>query len=209
MLRGKNSRKILAAVVLVLTSTIATLLSRKYDLGPARPSPEFRTLGPKTASIQIYEYTDFACPACRAAQEQVTAMRKVYPDSVRVHFKHYPLITMHPWSLHAAAYADCAGEQGKFEEYAKLLFENQEKWSQSKEEPVEFAEYVKALDLDQAAFRKCAEDPATARRVQLDISEGDLRGVDGTPTFFINGKRAVGGLQFLEQVKHFDALLKK
>jgi len=205
----KNARKIFAAAALVFVSTLATLLCRQYGLGPARPSPDFRAFGPKNARIQIYEYTDFSCPACRLAETHITAMLKIYPDSVRVNFKHLPMLSMHPWSLHAAAYADCAGQQGKFGEYAALLFENQEKWSQSKEEPAEFAAYVKALNLDVAAFRKCADDPATARRVELDIAEGTLKGVGATPTFFINGKRAVGTLQFLDQVKHFDNLLKQ
>ncbi len=209
MLNRKTARKVFAAAALVFASTLATLLCRQYDLGPARPAPSFRTFGPENAKIQIYEYTDFSCPACRVAENHVTATLKVYPGSVRVIFKHYPLVSIHPWSLHAAAYADCAGKQGKFGEYASLLFENQEKWSQSKEEPVEFAEYVKALGLDQAAFRKCADDPATARLVELDIAEGNLKGVGATPTFFVNGKRTVGGQQFLEEVKHFDNLLKE
>ena len=209
MLNRNTARKIFAAAALIFASTLVTLLCRQYDLGPARPAPAFRTFGPETARIQIYEHTDFACPACRAAEANIKAMLKIYPDSVRVIFKHYPLVSMHPWSLHAAAYADCAGQQGKFAEYAGLLFENQEKWSQSKEEPAAFAEYVKALNLDPAVFRKCADDPATARRVEMDIAEGNLKGVGATPTFFINGKRAVGGPQFLDQVKYFDNLLKK
>jgi protein-disulfide isomerase len=208
MLSRKTARKIFAAAALVFFSTLATLMCRQYDLAPARPSPEFRTFGPKNARIQIYEHTDFACPACRAAEPHVKAILKIYPESVRVSFKHYPLLTVHPWSLHAAAYADCAGAQGKFSEYADLLFENQEKWSQSKEEPAEFAEYAKALDLDLVAFRKCADDPATSRRVEMDISEGNLKGVDATPTFLINGKRAVGAQQMLDQVKLFDNFLK-
>jgi protein-disulfide isomerase len=209
MLNRNTVRKIFAAAALIFASTLATLLCRQYNLGPARPAPDFRTFGPEAATIEIYEYTDFSCPACRTADGHVAATRRVYPDAVRVIFKHYPLVGIHPWSLHAAAYADCAGQQDRFSEYAGLLFENQEKWSQSKEEPAEFAEYAKALNLDPAAFRKCADDPATARRVELDIAEGDLKGVSATPTFFINGKRIVGGQQFLEEVKRFDNLLKK
>ena len=200
--------KIIAAAALILVTTLATFLSRRYDLGPARPAPSFRAFGPETAKIRIEEYTDLSCPACRVAHAQMTELLEIYRDSIRLDFKHHPLLGLHPWALHAAVYADCAGEQGRFEEYVAMLFANQEQWSHSEEEPAEFAEYVKELGLDAVAFRKCADDPATARRVEMDIAESRRKNVDATPTFFINGKRAVGGLQLLEQARRFDNLLK-
>ncbi|OGS08848.1 MAG: hypothetical protein A2270_00070 [Elusimicrobia bacterium RIFOXYA12_FULL_51_18] len=205
----KTARKILISIMLAFAATLLTLLCRQFSIGPARPSPAWRTFGPQTAKIQIYEYTDFACPACRAAEGDMKNVIKLYQDSVRVNFKHYPLSTIHPWSFHAAAYADCAGKQGKFIEYAALLFENQEKWARTKDKPKEFSEFAKKLKLDVPALEACTEEQDTIRQVQLDVAEGDLRGVNATPTFIINGKRAVGGTQFLEQVKNFDNLLKK
>ena len=203
------ARKIFIAALLVFTVTLAVLLSRHFNLAPARPSPDFRTFGPQNAPIQIYEYTDFACPACRTAEEYVINILKIYKGSVRVNFKHYPLSLTHPWSFLAASYADCAGAQGKFMEYAALLFESQESWARTKNKPPQFAAFAAELKLDVPALETCAGDTGTARRIKLDISEGDIRGVSATPTFFINGKRAVGGTQFLEQVKNFDNLLKK
>ena len=203
------ARKIFAAALLVFTATITVLLCRQFSLAPARPSPDFRAFGPRNAPIQIYEYTDLACPACRAADGHVKKILEVYNGAVRVNFKHYPLSTIHPWSFMAASYADCAGAQGKFREYASILFETQEKWSQAKEKPPEFAEAAARLKLDLAALEACAAGVGTARGVKLDISEGDIRGVNATPTFFINGRRAVGGSQFLDQAKNFDNLLKK
>lgn len=201
------ARKIFIAALLVFGATTAVLLSRQLNLAPARPSPDFRAFGPKDAPIRIYEFTDFACPACRVAEEHLVKVLEVYKGSVRVDFKHYPLSTIHPWSFLAASYADCAGEQGKFKEYAALLFENQEKWAQAKERPGEFAAFAARLELDIPALEACAADLGTARRVKLDAAEGDLRGVNATPSFFINGKRAVGGAQFLDQAKNFDNLL--
>jgi protein-disulfide isomerase len=209
MMSRETARKSFAAVALVFVATMATLACRQFNLVPDRPSPAFRGFGPPAARIQIYEYTDFACPACGAAEEQVRAVLKLYPDSVRVNFKHYPLTGIHPWSFQAASYADCAGAQGKFMDYAGLLFGNQEKWAPAKEKPAQFTEYAKALSLDMPALEKCLQDPETARRVRMDVSEGDLKRVSATPTFFINGRMAVGGGQFLEAAKRFDNLLKK
>lgn len=202
------ARKIFIAALLVFVSTIAVLLSRQLNLAPARPSPDFRAFGPNDAPIRIYEFTDFACPACKAAEAHVLKALEIYKGSVRIDFKHYPLMTIHPWSFMAASYADCAGKQGKFMEYAALLFESQEKWGRIKEKPAEFAGFAARLKLDLPALETCAADPGTARRVKLDMAEGDLRGVNATPTFFINGKRVVGPAQFLDQLKRFDIIIK-
>ncbi|HBB67888.1 MAG TPA: hypothetical protein DCZ93_11450 [Elusimicrobia bacterium] len=202
-----TARKIFIALLLVFAATLTTLLCRQFSVGPARSSPAFRAFGPETAKIRIYEYTDFACPHCRLTDAHVNKMLELYKGSVRLDFKHYPLTSIHPWSFTAAAYADCAGGQGKFREYADLLFEGQEQWARSKDKPREFTEYARRLKLDMPALEKCAEDPVTLRRIRLDSAEGDLRGVDATPTFFINGKRAVGPAQLLEHVRKLDNLL--
>ena len=208
MIDRKTARLLTLAGMIVFVSTIAVLLARQFNLGPVRPAPDFRTFGPPAAPVQIYEYTDFACPACRHAAVKIDEMMKIYGPGLRVSFKHYPLMDIHPWSLHAAAYADCAGAQGKFKEYAELLFENQGSWAQSKEKPKEFETYAAQLKLDWPGMQTCADAPETIKRLKLDIAEADMKGVNATPTFFINGKRAVGGGQLLDQARKFDNLLR-
>jgi protein-disulfide isomerase len=208
MIDRKNARLLALAGIIIFVSTIAVLMARQLNLGPARPSPDFRTFGPATAVVQIVEYTDFACPACRHAAVKIEEMLKIYGPGLRVSFKHYPLLNIHPWSFQAAAYADCAGEQGKFKEYGSLLFENQEKWAQAKEKPVQFEAYAVQLGLDWPKMQACGDAPETIRRVKLDLAEAELKGVNATPTFFINGKRAVGGGQLVDQARKFDNLLR-
>ena len=202
-----TARKGLIAVLLVFASTMAVLLLRQSNLAPSRPSPDFRAFGPKDAPIQIYEYTDLSCPACRSAEAHITQSLQLYKGAVRVNFKHYPLSVIHPWSFMAASYADCAGAQGKFKEYAGLLFENQGTWAQSKEKPKDFEIYAARLKLDWPEMQACADAPETVKRLKLDIAEADMKGVNATPTFFINGKRAVGGGQLVDQARKFDNLL--
>jgi len=209
MIDQKKSRLAAIGAALVFAATIAVLLARQFNLGPERPAPDFRTFGPADAPVQIHEYTDFACPACRGAAGLLEEMIKVYGPGLRIHFKHYPLMNIHPWSLHAAAYADCAGAQGKFKEYAALLFEGQQHWAEAKEEPKQFAEYAAKIGLDLDALRVCANDPETLKTIKLEIAEADMKGVSATPTFFINGKRAVGSGQLLDQARKFDSVLRK
>lgn len=209
MIQRNNARLLALAGMIIFVSTIGVLLARQFSIGPVRPSPAFRTFGPANAPVQIFEYTDFACPACRGAAGKIEEMQKIYGDGLRVSFKHYPLLNIHPWSQHAAAYADCAGAQGKFKEYAALLFENQEKWAQAKSEPWEFKTYAEQLKLDWPAMQACSIAPETVKTIKLDIAEADMKGVNATPTFFVNGKRAVGSGQLLDQAMKFDNLMRK
>lgn len=205
----KKPRLIAVAAGLIFASTLAVLLARQFTSAPDRAAPDYRNFGPADAPVQIQEYTDFACPACRHAAGKIDELLRVFDGGLRVTFKHYPLLNIHPWSLHAAAFADCAGEQGKFKEYAALLFAGQEKWATVKDTPKEFELYARQLKLDWPAMKACSEDQKTLRRLQVEIAEGDLRGVSATPTFFVNGKRAVGSSQLLDQAMKFDNILRK
>lgn len=209
MIDQKNARLAALAFTLIFVSTIAVLMARQFNIGPERPAPAFRTFGPADAPVQIYEYTDFSCPACRMATLKVEEMMKVFGAGMRVSFKHYPLVNIHPWSATAAAYADCAGEQGKFRDYADMLFASQANWGQAKEQPKEFEIFAKQLKLDWPAMQACSRSQETLRRISLDVAEGDMKGVNATPTFFVNGKRAVGGGQLIDQAMKFDNLMRK
>ena len=207
MISRAKARLAALAGAVIFTATVGVLLARQFSLGPARPAPAFRTFGPASAMVQITEYSDYACGACRAAAGAAENMLKVYGPDVRLELKHYPLVNIHPWSLDAAAYADCAGEQGKFKEYAAKLFESQEKWGRAKEKPEEFEAFARGLNLDWPAMQACAAAPAALKRVKLEMAEAEMRGVSATPTFFINGKRAVGPAQFAEAVRRLDGII--
>lgn len=208
MITKANARLTALAGAVVFIAAVGVLLARQLSLGPARPAPGFRTFGPANALVQITEYSDYACGACRTATAAAEDMLKVYGSDVRLELKHYPLVNIHPWSLDAAAYADCAGEQGKFKEYSARLFEGQEKWGDAKEKPKEFEAFASGLELDWPKMQTCAAAPETLKRIKLDMAEAEMKGVNATPTFFINGKRAVGPAQFAEALRKFDTIIK-
>lgn len=204
----ENARRVALALALIFISTVTVLTARQLNLVPARPAPEFRAVGPANAPIEIVEYTDLACPACGYAAGIVENLLKVYDGKLRLTFRHYPLVRIHPWSRRAAELSDCAGQQARFREYSALLFESQQAWAQAKEEPKEFELSAQKLKLDWPAMKACAETQAVQRAVTLDMAEGRIRGVNATPTFFINGKRVVGGGQLLDHARNFDNLLR-
>lgn len=203
----KKILRYLAAASVVIVLTLAVLLARQLDLGPERPSPSFRTLGDRTAKVHFMEYTDFACPSCKLANEHLHKILELYPGKIRVSLKHYPLTKIHKWSVEAAAAADCAGKEGKFWPYAGILFDKQARWSVSKDSPrPEFISIAARLGIETNSFRSCVEDPETLKEIRLDMAEGDSRKITATPTIFMNRKRIVGAGQLVEASKLLDNL---
>lgn len=199
-------RYITAASFLIFVLTLTTLLGRYFRLGPQRPAPSFRTIGDTTARVHFQEFTDFACPSCAYAHRQLHRIVKLYPGKIRMSFKHYPLGGIHAPSFDAAVSADCAGRQGKFWEYADILFEKQN-WFTFKDPSQKFVSMAGELGLDVKLFESCRNDISVIKKVRLDMAEGNARGINATPTFFMNRKRIVGARQLIEAVKRLDKIV--
>jgi protein-disulfide isomerase len=143
--------------------------------------------GPVNAPIKLLEYGDYECPFCGQAYPIVKAIQQELGASLCFAFRNFPLSTMHPHAEHAAEAAEAAGTQGRFWEMHDLLFENQNAL-----EDEDLARYAAVLGLD--ARRLIAEilSGVHSQRVREDFRSGIRGGVNGTPTFFINGVRYDG-----------------
>jgi protein-disulfide isomerase len=143
--------------------------------------------GAATAPVTLVEYGDYECPYCGEAYPIVKALQKRLGDKVRFVFRNFPLAEAHPHAEHAAEAAEAAGAQGKFWEMHDLLYENQDAL-----EDADLALYAKALHLDVPRFVKEMEGHDHFDRIRADFSSGVRSGVNGTPSFFINGVRHDG-----------------
>lgn len=143
--------------------------------------------GSKDAPVTLVEYGDYECPYCGEAYPIVKALQKRLGKELRLAFRNFPLAEAHPHAEHAAEAAEAAGAQGKFWEMHDLLYENQDAL-----EDEDLVRYAKALRLDVPRFVKEMESRLYAERVRTDFSSGARSGVNGTPTFFINGARHDG-----------------
>jgi len=144
-------------------------------------------LGDAKAPVTLVEYGDYECPHCGAAYPIVKdALRRAGKD-VRFVFRNFPLSEMHPHAFRAAEAAEAAAAQGEFWPMHDLLFENQDAL-----EPTNLAEYAKRLGLDSHRFTAELRDGTHAAKVRSDFSSGVRSGVNGTPTFFIQGTRLDG-----------------
>ena len=133
--------------------------------------------------MEIVEYADFGCPACRAwhnsgIREQVLA---TYGDQVRFVWRDFPVIT--PQSPKAAEAGHCAGRQDKFWEYHDLVYESGAGLSVSL-----LKQYADQLELDRTAFDQCLDQGLMARKVQANDQQARALGLRGTPGFTLNGR---------------------
>ena len=140
--------------------------------------------GKKNAPVVLVEYGDFECPYCRQAYPIVKDVQEIEGNKLKFVFRNFPLSETHPHALHAAYAAEASAKQGKFWEMHDLLFENQEAL-----EDHDLFSYAKKLNINLRQFDKDMKSEKTAKDVGNDFLSGVKSGVNGTPTFFINGIR--------------------
>jgi len=184
---------VLGIAVFALLRTGGTAPAAAAGAPPTVVDDGFRgyTLGQGTAAVEITEYLDFECPVCASfATIQMPTIKEqlINTGRVRWRYRDYPL-PIHKYSRFAAHAAQCAGAQGKFFEMHDQLFIHHQ-WAQTGKDPSDlFRGFAQAAGVDVKAYDACMEAGRYAQRVEFSRQEGDQRLVDGTPTFFANGKK--------------------
>lgn len=139
--------------------------------------------GNANATVTVMEFADIQCPACKAAHDRVTApLIAQYGNQIRFDFKHFPLRSIHPYAMEAAMAAECAADQGKFWEFIDLAYANQSALKSSA-----IREWGAELTLDADLFDRCIRSSIKEDAVLADFKEGEGRGVQGTPSYFVAG----------------------
>ena len=143
--------------------------------------------GPPDAPLTLVEYGDYQCPYCGAAYPVVKRLQKTLGKKLRFVFRNFPLTQVHPHALIAAQAAEAAALQGKFWEMHDLLFEEQHLL---KPEIIPLWAERTGFNLEQ--FGNDIEQEVVEKRIKEDRQSGIRSGVNGTPTFYINGTRYDG-----------------
>jgi len=143
--------------------------------------------GPADAPLTLVEYGDYQCPYCGAAYPVVKRLQKTLGKKLRFVFRNFPLTQAHPYALIAAEAAEAAALQGKFWEMHDLLFEEQIFL-----EPNIISSWAKRIGLSLEKFGNDIKQGVVENRIKEDRQSGIRSGVNGTPTFFINGTRYDG-----------------
>jgi len=140
--------------------------------------------GPADAAVTLVEYGDYECPYCGAAYPIVKEVQARMGERLRFVFRNFPISTSHPHAEHAAEAAEAAGVQGSFWAMHDLLYENQQHLSDE-----DLRAYGQQLGLDAERFDQELAEHVHAERVREDFMSGVRSGVNGTPTFYIDGVR--------------------
>jgi protein-disulfide isomerase len=139
------------------------------------------------APLTLVEYGDFECPYCGMAYPIVKQVEEELGDELRVVFRHFPLKEQHPHALHAAQAAEAAAEQGRFWKMHDVIFEHQNAL-----EDQDLIGYARDIGIDAVPVARALEDARHEKIVRDHFRGGVKSGVNGTPTFFINGTRFDG-----------------
>ncbi len=150
------------------------------------------TTGNPDAKVVIVEYSDYQCPYCRRAHmELFNRLMQEYGDKIKFVYKQFPLTSIHPWAMKASIGMMCIHKYHpkKYWDAHDRLFQRQQQINPNNIRDV-FLQIVKELQLDENKVMQCFDKEETRAIVQADIQEGMSVGVQGTPTFFVNGRRA-------------------
>jgi protein-disulfide isomerase len=147
--------------------------------------------GPENAEVTLVEYGDYECPYCGQAYPIVKQIQKQFGKRLRFVFRDFPLSQMHPHAEAAAEVAEFAGAQGKFWEMHDQLYVNQKRLGESL-----YLSLGEEIGLVATAMRQALKEGTFKARVRADFLSGVRSGVNGTPTFFINGHRHDGSFDF-------------
>ena len=169
---------IIGLAVLIFTRPTPVVAIPKETLVPK----DAHTKGNPDARDYLVEFSDFQCPACSAFAPTVQKLTDTYKNRLLFAYRHFPL-PKHPYAKTAAYAAEAAGLQGKFWEAEKILFANQNLFSD------EFfsTEFAKLVQLDQAQFANDMTKETVKKTVEMDASAAQLLNLPGTPSFFLNG----------------------
>lgn len=202
------------AVILV----IAGAIGRLFWYGATRPTvptSELLTVasddwvkGNKEGTVTLVEYLDFECEACGAYYPVVKRLSEEYKDRVKFVVRYFPL-PGHQNSMTSASAVEAAGKQGKYWEMHDIVFENQRDWGEKQNATPEIFEgYAKQLGLNFTKFQQDVTSQEVKNRIERDKNTGTKLGIQGTPTFFLNGKKIENPRGYEEFKKMLDDALK-
>lgn len=144
--------------------------------------------GERTAPAVLIEYGDFQCPACATYESVLQQLSDELGPDLAIVFRHFPLKQIHSNAEAASIASVAADKQGAFWAYHDLLYDRQNDWAQLPNTKATFEGYATELGLNLEQFQADVKDSASKQRVNTDIASGDRAEVQGTPTFFLNGK---------------------
>lgn len=159
--------------------------------------------GASNPSITLVEYGDYQCPACSAYHKIVERLTEEAGDNLTFVYRHFPLSRIHSNAEIAAYSAEAAARQDKFWDMHNMIYENQSEWANQPSAKEIFEGYATILGLDLEKFKQDRDSEEVRNKVEADFESGVASRVNGTPTFYLNGKKIdnpQGYTQFMDLI---------
>lgn len=189
---------VIIGAVLVLALGAGALMFRSSQPQTQSPTPTPALSSNNSAAtpltptskgiVTLEEFGDYQCPPCGIVHPMIKKVKSEFGSSVRLIFYHYPLTQVHKNALDAAHAAVAAGQQGRFWEMHDLLYESQKEWAEAPNLRPYAVGFASKLGLDVARFTREMDSPQVDAAVQADVQRANSRGVNATPTIFIDGQ---------------------
>lgn len=172
---------------MIMLATAGLFLINFNTLQAQSTSADKEAVSDDTAQVVLTEFSDYECPACGYYHPWIKQLQKDFGEDLKIVHRHYPL-SQHRFSALAARAAEAARNQGKFLEMHNMIFEHQDQWSRGNAQQI-FIGYADDLGLDMKQFKEDLNSKEVYNRVQEDKQMGRDRGVNSTPTFYVNGTK--------------------
>ncbi len=203
-MRGKAGMIVAVVGILLVAAIVSVALVRGGTAAESAPSALVETPGagspqvirdnshvlgdPSDGQVTLVEFLDLECEACAAVFPFVEELRQTYEGRVRFVIRYFPL-PGHANAVNAALAVEAAAQQGRLEDMYAILYRSQAEWGEKQESQAGlFRGIAEELGFDMEAYDAAIADPATAARVELDRSDAEGLGLQGTPSFFLNGE---------------------
>ena len=174
-----------------ISSAVANAQVTEEDLAALVPTGLFPERGSRSAPITVVEFVDYQCPFCQRSAPAVRKVIDAYGDQVRLIIRDFPITSLHPTAITSARAARCVLQQGQetYWRFHDLLYANS-----TEQTPENLRVWAQAAGARVDVFAACLADERSLALVNRDIEDGLRVGVQGTPTFFVNGVKFQGAL---------------
>jgi protein-disulfide isomerase len=188
------SKQFLAIIALVILVFVGIFAFGNHKSGTSKSSsgggtPTSHIEGQGKSSVTLVEYGDYQCPFCEQYYPVVKQIQNEFNDQIFFQFRNFPLVSIHQNAFAGARAAEAAAAQGKFWEMHDALYETQKQWSESGDPVPFFKQYAQQLGLNVAQFNKDYASSKVNDAINADMAAGNKLKINGTPTFFLNGKQ--------------------
>lgn len=184
-----DKRFFIVLAVIVLGLGVLFIYTKNQDTASSNAAVSNHVRYPDANGVDLVIYGDFECSVCEPFYYIEEQVFEKFAGQITVTFRHFVLESIHPNARAAARAAEAAGLQGKFFEMHDMLYENQDSWSVSSNPQTFFENYATSLGLNLEQFKTDYASEVVNNTINADYKEARNKGAEGTPTYFLNGKK--------------------